>query len=50
MKEGEVERACGTHGKDRNMYWVWLGNLKERDHLKDMGINGRIILKLIIQK
>ena len=28
----------------------WLGNQKEGDHLKDVGINGRIVLKLIIQK
>jgi hypothetical protein len=24
--------------------WFWLGNLKERDHLKDLGIDERIIL------
>ena len=23
----------------------WLGDLRERDHLKDQGIDGRIILK-----
>jgi hypothetical protein len=28
----------------------WLGNLRERDHLEDSGINGRIILKWIFRK
>jgi hypothetical protein len=28
----------------------WLGNLNERDHLKDVGIDERIILKLVIKK
>jgi hypothetical protein len=28
----------------------WWGNLKERDHLKDTGVNGRIILRLIFRK
>jgi len=28
----------------------WWGNLQERDHLEDTGIDGRIILKWILQK
>ena len=24
---------------------VWWGNMRERDHLKDLGVDGRIILK-----
>jgi hypothetical protein len=28
----------------------WWGNLKEREHFEDLGINGRVILKLIIRK
>jgi len=28
----------------------WLGNLKERDHLEHLSIDGRIILKWILKK
>jgi hypothetical protein len=24
---------------------TWLGNLRERDHLEDLGLDGRVILK-----
>jgi len=28
----------------------WLGNLRERDHLEDLGVDGRIILRWIFRK
>ena len=28
----------------------WWGNLRERDHLRDPGVDGRIILRLIVRK
>jgi hypothetical protein len=28
----------------------WWGNLRERDHLEDLGVDGRIILRWIFRK
>jgi hypothetical protein len=50
MKEDEVGDHVASMGRSEIYTGFWLGNLKERDHLKDIDINGRIILKLIIQK
>jgi len=29
----------------RGAYWVWWGNLRERDHLEDPVVGGTIILR-----
>jgi hypothetical protein len=36
--------ACSTHGGEVHT-GSWWGNLKERDYLKDSGVDGRIILR-----
>ena len=38
-------------GEERCVYaGFWWGNLRERDHLGDTGIDGRIILRQIFRK
>jgi hypothetical protein len=37
-------------GDRRGAYRVLVGNLREREHLEDQGIDGRIILKWIFKK
>jgi hypothetical protein len=43
--------ACGTYEGRKKMHtgFCW-GNLKKRDSLKQLVLNGRIILKLIFKK
>jgi hypothetical protein len=37
-------------GEVRNAYRFWSDNLKGRDHLEDLGVDGRIILEWILEK
>jgi hypothetical protein len=36
-------------GERRGVYRVWWGNLRERDHLEEPDIDGRIILRWIFR-
>jgi len=45
---GGVCSACGGRGEACTGFW-W-GNMKERDHLGDPGVDGRIILRWIFRK
>ena len=43
--------ACSTYGGRGEVYvGFWSKNLRERDHSKDPGVDGRIILKWIFRK
>jgi len=42
--------ACSTYGGGDVYTGFWWGNLIERDHLEDPGLDGRIILRLIFRK
>jgi len=44
------ERHVACMGGSRGIYRVWWGILRERDHLGDPGIDGRIILRWIFRK
>jgi len=35
---------------ERGVYRVLVGNLRERNHLRDPGVDGRIILRCIFRK
>jgi len=46
--------ACSAHGGEENIGEVYTefswGNLRERDHFEDPGVDGRIILSWIFRK
>ena len=43
--------ACSTYGgEERCIQGFWWGNLSERDHLGDPGVDGKIILRWIFRK
>jgi hypothetical protein len=42
--------ACSTHGERIGVYSILVGQLRERDHMEDPCIDGRIVLKWIFRK
>jgi len=42
--------ACRAYGREGAYGGFWWGNLKERDHLGDPGVDARIILRWIFRK
>ena len=42
--------SCSTYRERRGLYRVWWGKLRERDHLEDTGVGGRIIIRWIFRK
>ena len=51
MKWGRMRRAGRVEcmGRGEAYTGFWWGNLRERDHLGDPGVDGRIILRIILR-
>jgi hypothetical protein len=45
-----VYNTLGGGGYEKRLKKFWSVNVKGRDHLEDLGINGKIILELILGK
>jgi len=49
IEKNKMDGPCSAYGEGAYTGFWW-GNLKERDHLGDPGVDGRIILKWIFRK
>ena len=36
--------------REKGLAELWLGNMRERDHLEDLGVYGKMILKWVLIK
>jgi len=51
IENNEMGGACSTYGRREEVYTgFWWGNLRERDHFGDPGVDGRVILRWIFKK
>jgi hypothetical protein len=52
IKEEEMGQACDIYGGEVKYFHTvfWWGNLKERDRLEDLDLDGKVILKWILRK
>jgi hypothetical protein len=46
----EIGGLVARTGEMRNAYKIWAGNLKGRDHLEVLGVDGKILLEWILGK
>jgi hypothetical protein len=45
IKKDEMDGECSAHGGKGEIRTFWLQSLKGRNHSKDLGADGKIILK-----
>jgi len=46
----EVDWACGTYGREEKCMQVLVGKFRGREHLENLSIGGKILLKCILKK
>ena len=49
IKENEMGIVCSKYGEKNGAYRIWWGRLRERGHLEDFGLDGKIILKWFLK-
>ena len=50
IEKNEMGKAYSTYGWTGEVYTrFWWANMRERDHLEDPGVDGRVILRLIFR-
>ena len=50
IEKNEMGGACSTYWSGEAYIGFWWGDLRERDHLADPGVDGRKILSWIFRK
>jgi hypothetical protein len=45
-----MDEVCGAYGRGKVHTGFWWGDPRERDHLEDLGVDERIILRLVCKK
>jgi len=45
-----MDVACSAYGEEERCTWFLWGNLKERNHLGNPGVDRRVILRWIFRK
>jgi len=50
IEKKEMSGACSSYGGEEVHTGIWWGNLKEKDHLEEPGMDGRIILRWIFRE
>jgi hypothetical protein len=48
-KKNEIDKSCGTNSRQERCKLFWQGDMREREHLEDLGIES-IMLKWIFKK
>jgi hypothetical protein len=50
IDKNEIGEACSWMGRRETCIGIMWGNLREKDHWEDPGVDGRIILRRIFRK